>query len=90
MCGNYLRAENVWGNTVCWFLGKNLSNFVPPVWKLHNLYCHTVYNVVPLTLVKDLLPTKQGLVRENSQPQCVPDIFTVKNEIKWNVKKVIN
>ena len=25
---------------VCWFLGKNLSNFVPPVWKLHNLYCH--------------------------------------------------
>ena len=27
---------------VCWFLGKNLSNFVPPVWKLHNLYCHTL------------------------------------------------
>ena len=25
---------------VCWFLGKNLSNFVPPVWKLHNPYCH--------------------------------------------------
>ena len=23
---------------VCWFLGKNLSNFVPPVWKLHNPY----------------------------------------------------
>ena len=28
----------LWG---CWFLGKNLSNFVPPVWKLHNPYCHT-------------------------------------------------
>ena len=28
---------------VCWFLGKNLSNFVPPVWKLHNPYCHTVH-----------------------------------------------
>ena len=27
---------------VCWFLGKNLSNFVPPVWKLHNPYCHSV------------------------------------------------
>ena len=27
---------------VCWFLGKNLSNFVPPVWKLHNPYCHTL------------------------------------------------
>ena len=25
---------------VCWFLGKNLSNFVPLVWKLYNLYCH--------------------------------------------------
>ena len=25
---------------VSWFLGKNLSNFVPPVWKLHNPYCH--------------------------------------------------
>ena len=27
---------------VCWFLGKNLSNFVSPVWKLHNPYCHNV------------------------------------------------
>ena len=26
--------------TVCWFLCKNLSNFVPPAWKLHNPYCH--------------------------------------------------
>ena len=25
---------------VCWFSGKSLSNFVPPVWKLHNPYCH--------------------------------------------------
>ena len=24
----------------CWFLGKNLSNFIPPVWKLHNPCCH--------------------------------------------------
>ena len=28
---------------VCWFLGKNLSNFVPLVWKLHNRYCHNMY-----------------------------------------------
>ena len=27
---------------VCWFLGKNLSNFVSPVWKLHNPYCHSL------------------------------------------------
>ena len=25
---------------VCWYLCKNLSNFVYPVWKLHNPYCH--------------------------------------------------
>ena len=25
---------------VCWFLCKNLSNSIPPAWKLHNLYCH--------------------------------------------------
>ena len=29
---------------VCWFLGKNLSNFVPPFWKLHNPYCHYLHN----------------------------------------------
>ena len=28
---------------VCWSLGKNLSNFVPPVWKLHNPYCHNIH-----------------------------------------------
>ena len=26
---------------VCWFLGKNLSNFVPPVWNLHKPYCNS-------------------------------------------------
>ena len=28
---------------VCWFIGKNLSDSVPPVWKLHNPYCHNVH-----------------------------------------------
>ena len=28
---------------VCWFLGKNLSKFVPPTWKLCNPYCHTCW-----------------------------------------------
>ena len=31
---------------VCWFLGKNLSSFVPPVWKLHNPYCHIVLYII--------------------------------------------
>ena len=26
-------------------LMQNLSNFVPPAWKLDTLYCHTVYDV---------------------------------------------
>ena len=28
---------------VCWFLCRNLSNFVPLPWKFHNPYCHTPY-----------------------------------------------
>ena len=27
----------------CWFLCKNLSNFVPLSWKLHNPCCHSAY-----------------------------------------------
>ena len=30
-----------WFPLVCWFLWKNLSDFVSPVWKLHSLYCHS-------------------------------------------------
>ena len=29
---------------VCWFLCKNLSNFVPPTWKLHNPYWHNQHH----------------------------------------------
>ena len=28
---------------ICWFLCKNLSNFVPPAWKLDNPYYHTTH-----------------------------------------------
>ena len=28
---------------LCWFLGKNLSNFVSSAWKLDNPYCHNDY-----------------------------------------------
>ena len=35
---------------VCWFLGKNLSNFVSPAWKLHNPYCHSHHSgILPRT-----------------------------------------
>ena len=29
---------------VCCFFCKNLSNFVPPAWKLHYLTCHILYS----------------------------------------------
>ena len=32
---------------VCWFFCKNLSNFVPPTWKLHNPYCCTIPSKKP-------------------------------------------
>ena len=28
---------------VCWFLGMNLSNFLPPAWKIDNPYYHSTY-----------------------------------------------
>ena len=36
---------------VCWFLGKSLSNFVPPVWKLYNPYCHSRHRKIYLGLI---------------------------------------
>ena len=38
---------------VCWFWGKNLSNFVYPVWKLHNPYCHNIHCVCKLICEKE-------------------------------------
>ena len=40
---------------LCWFLrkniaGKNLSNFVPPVWKLYNSCCHNEHKKSPTYL----------------------------------------
>ena len=36
---------------LCWFLGKNLFNSIPPVWKLHNPYCHNAHRRQPNTNV---------------------------------------
>ena len=38
-----LKTQNNNFLLVCWFLCKNLPNFVPPAWKLHNLYWHSMY-----------------------------------------------
>ena len=31
---------------VCWFLCKNLSNFVSLPWKFHNPYCHNAHHTI--------------------------------------------
>ena len=45
-----------------WFLCKNLSNFVPPAWKLHNPYCHNEY------ATEFLLSFFRTTVRRNFDP----------------------
>ena len=35
-----IRTQFLKFNNLFWFLGKNISNFVPPIWKLHDPYCH--------------------------------------------------
>ena len=35
---------------VCWFLVKNLSNFVSLPWKLHNRYCHKLLSKIAYPL----------------------------------------
>ena len=39
---------------VCCFLGKNLSNFIPPVWKLYYPYCHKCPDYIFLSLKIDM------------------------------------
>ena len=42
---------------VCWFLCKHLSNFLCPVWKLHNPYCHSHHcsNLIFLNIFYDFI-----------------------------------
>ena len=40
---------------VCWFLGKTLSNFVPPVWNLHNQCCHNSHFCPPFHIPSPLM-----------------------------------
>ena len=36
---------------VCWFLCKNISNFAPPAWKLHNQYCHSAHSMAQCDII---------------------------------------
>ena len=70
---------------VCWFLGKNLSDFVHPVWKLHNPYCHTEHNYnldIGIFIFRTLSRTHQFLTRKKEG-----EISGISmNEIKRNEK----
>jgi hypothetical protein len=42
---------------VCQFLDKNLSNFVPPIWKLDNWYYHSQKEMIDRREEQKYLPT---------------------------------
>ena len=67
---------------VCWFLVKNLSNFVPPAWKLHNPYCHTWNSV------KDSNPTAPQCFWSNVSITCKK--LKVRCYIRWTEKLKTN
>ena len=60
---------------VCWFIGKNLSNFLPPIWKLHNPNCHNVLLWTwPLCSAKSLF----------NSPTCfLKSPFSIQGILKW-------
>ena len=62
---------------VCWFLGKNLSNFVPFIWKLHNPYCHNMYwHLSPHKKFSSCLPAlKRGVKNGATRKIFGPSYF---------------
>ena len=80
---------------VCWFLGKNLSNFVPPVWKLHNPYCHIGQVLVNIRIcsfgigcwIQWTKPKTTGSVKGQ---QVSEEFFIAFNFSKKQTKKFIN
>ena len=56
---------------VCWFLGKNISNFVPSAWKLDKPYYH---NYRPIRWFVNLRK-KPAVYAPNSCQIVTPDVF---------------
>ena len=50
---------------VCWFLGKNISNFVYSAWKLNNPYCHNRYAGKRRTVGNRYAGTKRCVVKKH-------------------------
>ena len=54
---------------VCQFLDKNLSNFVPPIWKLDNWYYHSQKQMIDRREEQKYLPTY------STAPKTRPELF---------------
>ena len=68
---------------VCWFLGKSLSNFVSPAWKLDNPYCHnlkTHRHIHPGQLLTNWHNGAKIIVLSHSI--VLPPIFQIKENVK--------
>ena len=66
---------------VYWFLGKNLSNFVPPFWKLYNPYCHIKQSpefMIP-TFQEDFWITLLNQKSQNAGTSCTFFVILLKN-----------
>ena len=50
--------DSIW---VCWFLGKNLSNFVSPAWKLDNPYCHILHWKLQMSLTHTIINNRKWI-----------------------------
>ena len=47
---------------ICWFLAKNISNFVSLPWKLHNRYCHIPQGILAFILVNNPYVTSSAML----------------------------
>ena len=67
---------------VCWFLGKNLSNFVPPIWKLHNPYCHSGHESYKrwgkLFLGYNILSAVHWHIWDSLPPRIIEDFIKIR------------
>ena len=79
---------------VSWFLCKHLSNFVPPAWKLHNLYYHTCLGIFVIRPIETFVVIKVELlsniicVRIRGDYYCTITSF-VKSSLKFNKNKIV-
>ena len=73
---------------VCLFLGKNLSNFVSPLWKLHNWYYHNgnLWKYVVKTHFLFCSATVAGWGRTTKKRNRTSQMFLLHNKV--NVEKL--